>query len=46
MSLVMTTSGAHPEPREEVMAMDDVDVNVGCESVNNTSDLRERMGDR
>lgn len=43
MNLLMPCTGAHPAPGEEVMAMDDVDVNVSPESVNSTSNLEERM---
>lgn len=43
MNTLLPRSDAHPAPGEEVMAMDDVDVNVGSESVNRTSNLEERM---
>ena len=43
MNSLMPCIDAHPAPGEEVMAMDDVDVNVGSESVNSTSNLEERM---
>jgi hypothetical protein len=43
MNLLMPCTDAHPTPGKEVMAMDDVDVNVGLESVNSTSNLEERM---
>ena len=43
MNLLMPCSDAHPPPGKEVMAMDDVDVNVSLESVSNTSNLEERM---
>ena len=43
MNLLIPYADAHPAPGEEVMAMDDVDVNVGLESVNSTSNLEERM---
>lgn len=43
MNLTTPRIETHPDPREEVMAMDDVDVNVGSESVNSTSNLEERM---
>ncbi|MFC2037965.1 hypothetical protein ACFLYD_08420 [Chloroflexota bacterium] len=35
---------AHPALGEEVMAMDDVDVNVGSGSINSTFNLTERVG--
>ena len=43
MKLTMACTQAHPAPGEEVMAMDDVDVNVYQASVEYTSDRRERM---
>jgi hypothetical protein len=43
MNLLMPCTDAHPAPGKEVMAMDDVDVNVSRESVNSTSNLEERM---
>lgn len=46
MNLILLCTGARPAPGEEVMVMDDVDVNVSRTSVNNTSDLKERMGKR
>ncbi len=44
MNQIMPLPGAHPAPGEEVMAMDDVEVDVVvCRvSINSTSDLRER----
>ena len=45
MNRIMPCTGAHPSWGEEVMTMDDVEVDVRCESVGNiTSDNRERMG--
>jgi hypothetical protein len=35
---------AHPTLGEEVVAMDDVDVNVGSVSINSTFNLTERVG--
>lgn len=43
MNLMMPRIDAHPVPGEEVVAMDDADVNVGCISINNTSNRKERM---
>jgi hypothetical protein len=36
--------GAHPALGEEVMAMDDVDVDVTSVSIDRTSKTKERMG--
>jgi hypothetical protein len=43
MNPIMACSAAHPAPREEVMAMDDVDVHVRRVSDTRTPDLEERM---
>ena len=43
MNLIMPYIRAHPAAGEEVIAMDDVDVNVCYASVENTSDGKERM---
>lgn len=43
MNLLMPCADARPAPGKEVMVMDDVNVNVGLESVNSTSNLEERM---
>jgi hypothetical protein len=45
MELIMPCTRAHPTPRKEVTAMDDVDVDVSRVSINNTSDQKERMGE-
>jgi hypothetical protein len=44
MNLIMPCTEAHPASGKEVMTVDDSEVNVSCVSVNNTSDLKERMG--
>jgi hypothetical protein len=45
MTLRMPYTSAHPDPGEEVMAMDDVDVDVHVRdrSLKNTSNRWERM---
>jgi len=43
MNLMVPYTRAHPAAGEEVMAMDEVDVNVCCASVENTFNRKERM---
>lgn len=43
MNLMVPYTWAHPAAGEEVMEMDDVEVNVCCMSVENTSNRKERM---
>ncbi len=44
MNLTTPRIETHPDPREEVMAMDDVDVDVTTVSIGSTSKRKERMG--
>jgi len=44
MAVTMARSDAHPDPGEEVRAMDDVDVNVCYRSITDTSEQKERVG--
>jgi hypothetical protein len=44
MDPIMPSTGAHPHPGEEVMAVDDADVEVSRVSIGRTLALEERMG--
>jgi hypothetical protein len=45
MDVMIPHIDAHPVPGEEVVAMDDADASVGCISINNTANVKERMGE-
>jgi hypothetical protein len=44
MNRIMPCTGAHPPLGEEVMPVEEVDVDVGHSSVDNTPEKKERMG--
>jgi len=44
MAATMARSDAHPDPGEEVKAMDDVDANVCSRSITDASGRKERVG--